>query len=178
MQTRHSAHYINFALHCHKVARSQFAVVYADTYVATTNTCSTCTLQKQLHVLHTASQRLAVFAAQSNGANGASKSSPYVSNPYAEELKETAKSISNRGRGILASDESNVTTGKRLASVGESTFACIADSMARVTITKAQAPYYTITGVALLIRGCLHQVYMLSLLTVSTAMGKLTYLGL
>jgi len=67
-------------------------------------------------VLHVAHHRLAVFAAQSNGA---SKSSPYVSNPYADELRETAKSISNRGRGILASDESNVTTGKRLASVGE-----------------------------------------------------------
>jgi len=68
-------------------------------------------------VPHVAHHRLAVFAAQSNGA---SKSSPYVSNPYADELRETAKSISNRGRGILASDESNVTTGKRLASVGES----------------------------------------------------------
>ena len=66
---------------------------------------------------HVAHHRLAVFAAQSNGA---SKSSPYASNPYADELRETAKSISNRGRGILASDESNVTTGKRLASVGES----------------------------------------------------------
>lgn len=64
-----------------------------------------------------AHHRLAVFAAQSNGA---SKAGPYVSNPYADELIETAKSISNRGRGILASDESNVTTGKRLASVGES----------------------------------------------------------
>eukprot|EP00179_Madagascaria_erythrocladioides_P006894 CAMPEP_0198323388 /NCGR_PEP_ID=MMETSP1450-20131203/11648_1 /TAXON_ID=753684 ORGANISM="Madagascaria erythrocladiodes, Strain CCMP3234" /NCGR_SAMPLE_ID=MMETSP1450 /ASSEMBLY_ACC=CAM_ASM_001115 /LENGTH=403 /DNA_ID=CAMNT_0044027083 /DNA_START=86 /DNA_END=1297 /DNA_ORIENTATION=- len=40
------------------------------------------------------------------------------SNPYADELKATAKYISARGRGILASDESNSTTGKRLASVG------------------------------------------------------------
>lgn len=39
-------------------------------------------------------------------------------NPYAEELIATAKYISQRGRGILASDESNMTTGKRLDSVG------------------------------------------------------------
>jgi fructose-bisphosphate aldolase class I len=38
-------------------------------------------------------------------------------NPYTEELKATAKYISQRGRGILASDESNATTGKRLDSV-------------------------------------------------------------
>jgi fructose-bisphosphate aldolase class I len=38
-------------------------------------------------------------------------------NPYVEELKATAKYIARRGRGILASDESNATTGKRLASV-------------------------------------------------------------
>ena len=125
MQAQHSAGFVNFALHCHKVVRSQRVSVYADVCVATTNTCSTCNLQRQLHVLRAASKSQAVFAAQSNGANGASKSSPYVSNPYAEELRETAKSISNRGRGILASDESNVTTGKRLASVGESTVAFI-----------------------------------------------------
>lgn len=40
------------------------------------------------------------------------------SNPYAEELKETAAYIARPGRGILASDESNMTTGKRLGSVG------------------------------------------------------------
>jgi fructose-bisphosphate aldolase, class I len=39
-------------------------------------------------------------------------------NPFLEELKATAKKISGRGRGILASDESNATTGKRLATVG------------------------------------------------------------
>lgn len=39
-------------------------------------------------------------------------------NPYAEELKANAKYIAQRGKGILASDESNATTGKRLASVG------------------------------------------------------------
>lgn len=39
-------------------------------------------------------------------------------NPFAEELKKTAAYISNRGKGILASDESNATTGKRLESVG------------------------------------------------------------
>jgi fructose-bisphosphate aldolase class I len=39
-------------------------------------------------------------------------------NPYLEEMKETAKYIARRGRGILASDESNATTGKRLESVG------------------------------------------------------------
>lgn len=32
-------------------------------------------------------------------------------NPFADELKATAKYISQRGRGILASDESNATTG-------------------------------------------------------------------
>lgn len=40
------------------------------------------------------------------------------SNPYAAELKATAKYIAARGRGILASDESNSTTGKRLATIG------------------------------------------------------------
>jgi fructose-bisphosphate aldolase class 1 len=33
-------------------------------------------------------------------------------------LRSTAKYISTRGKGILASDESNATTGKRLESVG------------------------------------------------------------
>lgn len=37
---------------------------------------------------------------------------------YEDELRATAKYIATRGRGILASDESNATTGKRLASVG------------------------------------------------------------
>lgn len=41
-----------------------------------------------------------------------------ASNSYAAELKATAKYIAQRGRGILASDESNATTGKRLNSVG------------------------------------------------------------
>lgn len=40
------------------------------------------------------------------------------SNPHAEEVKSTAKYIAARGRGILASDESNSTTGKRLATIG------------------------------------------------------------
>lgn len=39
-------------------------------------------------------------------------------NPYAEELKATAKYIAQRGKGILASDESNATTNKRLEAVG------------------------------------------------------------
>jgi fructose-bisphosphate aldolase, class I len=39
-------------------------------------------------------------------------------NPYMEEMKATAKKIAGRGRGILASDESNATTGKRLDTVG------------------------------------------------------------
>lgn len=39
-------------------------------------------------------------------------------NPYAAELKATAKYIASRGSGILASDESNSTTGKRLATIG------------------------------------------------------------
>lgn len=34
-------------------------------------------------------------------------------NPYAQELRDTAKYISQVGRGILASDESNMTTGTR-----------------------------------------------------------------
>eukprot|EP00877_Chromochloris_zofingiensis_P013410 jgi/Chrzof1/8322/Cz03g06050.t1 len=41
-----------------------------------------------------------------------------ASSPYADELKATAKYIATRGKGILASDESNATTGKRLDSVG------------------------------------------------------------
>ncbi|KAM3578084.1 hypothetical protein VYU27_000182 [Nannochloropsis oceanica] len=39
-------------------------------------------------------------------------------NPYMEELKANAKKIGGRGRGILASDESNATTGIRLGSIG------------------------------------------------------------
>ena len=39
-------------------------------------------------------------------------------NSFTEELRGTAKYISRRGFGILASDESNATTGKRLATVG------------------------------------------------------------
>eukprot|EP00891_Asterochloris_glomerata_P001048 jgi/Astpho2/1048/Aster-07436 len=38
-----------------------------------------------------------------------------AANPYAEELRKTAGYIATRGKGILASDESNATTGKRLA---------------------------------------------------------------
>lgn len=41
-----------------------------------------------------------------------------VDNPYSDELKATAAYIAQRGKGILASDESNATTGKRLATVG------------------------------------------------------------
>lgn len=41
-----------------------------------------------------------------------------LGNSFAEELRDTAKYIATRGKGILASDESNATTGKRLASVG------------------------------------------------------------
>eukprot|EP00177_Eucheuma_denticulatum_P005751 GFKZ01010494.1.p1 GENE.GFKZ01010494.1~~GFKZ01010494.1.p1 ORF type:complete len:412 (+),score=70.77 GFKZ01010494.1:1705-2940(+) len=41
-----------------------------------------------------------------------------TTNPFADELKATAKYIAARGRGILASDESNSTTGKRLATIG------------------------------------------------------------
>jgi len=41
-----------------------------------------------------------------------------ANNPFLEELRATAKYISGRGKGILASDESNATTGKRLESVG------------------------------------------------------------
>lgn len=41
-----------------------------------------------------------------------------TSNPYAAELKQTAAYIASRGKGILASDESNSTTGKRLATIG------------------------------------------------------------
>ncbi|KXZ46469.1 hypothetical protein GPECTOR_43g905 [Gonium pectorale] len=37
---------------------------------------------------------------------------------HAEELKKTAAYIAQKGKGILASDESNATTGKRLESVG------------------------------------------------------------
>lgn len=40
------------------------------------------------------------------------------SNPFADELKKTAAFIAQPGKGILASDESNATTGKRLATVG------------------------------------------------------------
>lgn len=47
-----------------------------------------------------------------------------VSNPFHDELIATAKYISNRGKGILASDESNATTGKRLATVGERLKSC------------------------------------------------------
>ncbi|BBN00803.1 fructose-bisphosphate aldolase, class I [Marchantia polymorpha subsp. ruderalis] len=39
-------------------------------------------------------------------------------NPFADELRRTAAFISAPGKGILASDESNATTGKRLATVG------------------------------------------------------------
>lgn len=41
-----------------------------------------------------------------------------AANPFEEELKNTAKYIAQRGRGILASDESNATTNKRLEAVG------------------------------------------------------------
>ena len=41
-----------------------------------------------------------------------------ANNSFTEELRGTAKYISRRGFGILASDESNATTGKRLATVG------------------------------------------------------------
>ena len=42
-------------------------------------------------------------------------------NSFTEELRATAQYISRRGFGILASDESNATTGKRLAQIGAST---------------------------------------------------------
>lgn len=39
-------------------------------------------------------------------------------NPYLEEMRQTAKRISRPGRGILATDESVPTAGKRLGTVG------------------------------------------------------------
>lgn len=45
-------------------------------------------------------------------------SSTEKENPFMDELKATAKKIAGRGRGILASDESNATTGKRLEPFG------------------------------------------------------------
>ncbi|CAL4989321.1 unnamed protein product [Urochloa decumbens] len=38
--------------------------------------------------------------------------------PYADELVQTAKTIASPGRGILATDETNGTCGKKLASIG------------------------------------------------------------
>ena len=35
-----------------------------------------------------------------------------ATNPFSEELRATAKYIATRGKGILASDESNATTGE------------------------------------------------------------------
>ena len=37
---------------------------------------------------------------------------------YVTELKETAKKLAQRGKGILAVDESTPTCGKRLAGIG------------------------------------------------------------
>ena len=48
------------------------------------------------------------------------------SNAFTEELVGTANYISQRGKGILASDESNATTGKRLATVGETRLVMVA----------------------------------------------------
>ena len=39
-------------------------------------------------------------------------------NPHVKEMRETAKRISRRGRGILATDESAPTAGKRLGTIG------------------------------------------------------------
>ena len=39
-------------------------------------------------------------------------------NPHVKEMRETAKRISRRGRGILATDESIPTAGKRLGTIG------------------------------------------------------------
>jgi fructose-bisphosphate aldolase, class I len=39
-------------------------------------------------------------------------------NPLRDEVREAARHIASPGKGILASDESNATTGKRLAAVG------------------------------------------------------------
>lgn len=43
---------------------------------------------------------------------------PHATLQHASELAYTAKRVARRGRGILASDESNATTGKRLATIG------------------------------------------------------------
>lgn len=58
---------------------------------------------------------LAVRASSSSfrGTNGVN-----FDNPFTAELEATARYVAKRGKGILASDESNATTGKRLASVG------------------------------------------------------------
>lgn len=39
-------------------------------------------------------------------------------NPYVEQMVATARQISRRGYGILAADESLVTAGKRLETIG------------------------------------------------------------
>lgn len=42
----------------------------------------------------------------------------YEGNKYVEELMKNAKLLANGGKGILASDESNMTCGKRLEQIG------------------------------------------------------------
>lgn len=42
----------------------------------------------------------------------------YTGNKYIEELMKNAKMLSGSGKGILASDESNMTCGKRFEEIG------------------------------------------------------------
>lgn len=66
--------------------------------------------------------------------------SPSSSNAFTEELVATANYISQRGKGILASDESNATTGKRLATVGEDSILTAALHLAAVTWCMVHIP--------------------------------------
>uniref|UniRef100_A0A383VHG3 fructose-bisphosphate aldolase n=1 Tax=Tetradesmus obliquus TaxID=3088 RepID=A0A383VHG3_TETOB len=64
------------------------------------------------------SSRCAARAGRTTAVKVVATSRFEASNPFMEEMRATAAHIATRGKGILASDESNATTGKRLESVG------------------------------------------------------------
>ncbi|CAI5504039.1 unnamed protein product [Closterium sp. Naga37s-1] len=80
---------------------------------------STPALTSSLFGARLAAKPAANVSAASTASNTVVMTSEFEkTNPYTEELKKTAAYIAAPGKGILASDESNATTGKRLNSVG------------------------------------------------------------
>ncbi|KAF6250909.1 fructose-1,6-bisphosphate aldolase [Scenedesmus sp. NREL 46B-D3] len=100
------------------------------------------------------SSRLAIHTGRSSTVRVSATSRFEAANPFVQEMRATAAHIATRGKGILASDESNATTGKRLESVGVKTTRRTG-ATARARLRAWRELMYTAPGLGQYISGCI-----------------------